>query len=334
LRWKDWMKIQIRRRQFITLLGGAAAAWPLAASAQQPAMPVIGYLTSGAPSTQVHEAFRKGLSEMGYVEGRNVVIELRVAEQTEQLATLAAELVRRRVAVICATNTANAAQAAKAATSTIPIVFANASDPVKIGLVASLNRPGANVTGVTYFGSELGAKRLEMLHELLPHAATIAVLTNPTNLRSDGDIDDIQAAARKIGQQIIVVRASTVQEIETAFATMAERKADAILLNGDPLFNSRPAQVAALAASFRLPMTYPQRDFVAAGGLMSYGDDRDDSNRLAGVYVGRILKGDKPAELPVLQPVKFDFVINLKTAKALGIEFPPSFHLRATEVIE
>jgi putative ABC transport system substrate-binding protein len=327
----------VKRRDFITLLGGAAAAWPLAARARQPAMPVIGWLESGSRQTTADysPAFRRGLAEAGYVEGQNVAIEYLFADsQYDRLPTLAAEFVRRRVAIIYAINTANAVQAAKAATSEIPIVFANGSDPVKLGLAESLNRPGRNVTGVSYYVGALVAKRLELLRELVPQAITIGFLTNPTNLISERDTIDLQTAAGSVGQQIIVLNASTVDELDTAFATAAQGRVGALLVDVDQLFNRRRDQIVALAARYKIPANYATRAFAEAGGLMSYGDDRLESVRQSGIYVGRILKGENPANLPVLLPTKFEFVINVKTANALGLTFPPSFHLRADEVIE
>jgi putative ABC transport system substrate-binding protein len=329
--------MKIMRREFITLLGGAAAAWPLAAGAQQPTMPVIGHLSAGLaqlpPGDPFGAAFRKGLSEIGYVEGRNVAIESRSAQgRYDRLPALAADLVQRKVAVIYATGAANSAQAAKAATTTIPIVFQNGSDPIKVGLVPSLNRPGGNATGVVYFISTLVAKRLEMLRELVPQARLIGFLTNPKN--SISDITDLQANARSVGQEITVLTAGTADEIGNAFATAAQRSIGALLVDGDPLFNSRRIQFAVLAAHHRIPTSYPARVFPEAGGLMSYSDDRLESARLAGTYVGRILKGEKPADLPVLQPTKFDLVINLATAKTLGLTVPPTLLVQATELIE
>jgi putative ABC transport system substrate-binding protein len=324
----------MRRREFITLLG-AAAAWPVATPAQQPAMPVIGYLSgAGQPPPLALNGFLKGLSGFGYVEGQNVAIEIRATAQYDQLAALAAELARRQVAVIYAFGTANSARAAKAATATIPIVFANGSDPVLLGLVASMSRPGGNVTGVTFFSGTLVAKRLELLRELVPQAATIAFLVNPTNTRNEIDKSDMQTAARSVGQHIAVLSASTAAEIETAFATAAQQRAGAILVNGDAFFTGQPHQLVALAARYRIPTSFPSKAAVEAGGLMSYGDDRWDSYRQAGAYVGRILKGDKPADLPVLQPTRFELVINLKTAKALGLDVPPMLLARTDAVIE
>jgi putative ABC transport system substrate-binding protein len=326
------MSFSMQRREFI---GGLGAAWPLAARAQQPAMAVIGYIGSGArPEPSALAPFHKGLNEMGYGEGRNVAIEFRVTEQYDRMPALAAELVRRQVAVIYAYGAANAAQAAMAATKTIPIVFATGADPVNLGLVASLNRPGGNATGISFFSGALAAKRLELLRELVPQAATIAVLANPSNARTEADARELQDAARRVGQQIIVVNARTAGEIDDAFATIAQRRTGAVLVNGDAFYLTRRDQIKALAARHGIPANYNTREYIASGGLMSYGDDRSESYRQAGNYVGRILRGAKPADLPVLQPTKFDFVINLKTAKSLGLDFPPSFHLRATEVIE
>jgi putative ABC transport system substrate-binding protein len=330
----------IGRRQFISALGGTAVAWPFAARAQEPAMPVIGWLDSGSAVNKaalLGEAFFKGLNEMGYVEARNVAIEYRWAEgKYDQLPALAAELVDRNVAVIAAFSTANSAMAAKAATATIPIVFLNGSDPIKVGLVPSLSRPGSNVTGVSFFISTLAAKRLELLRELVPKAATatIGFLTNPTNLLSEASTADMHAATRSIGQKTNVLSAATANEIDTAFATAAEQHLGALLIDGDQLFNERRDQMVALAARYKIPTSYPTRVSTEAGGLMSYGDNRRESARQAGIYVGRILKGDKPSDLPVLQPTKFELVINLKTAKELGLTVPPLLLVRADEVIE
>jgi putative tryptophan/tyrosine transport system substrate-binding protein len=324
----------MRRREFITLLGGGAAAWPLAAGAQERAVPVVGYLSVGVPLATTLDGLRRGLNEQGYSEGRNVTFDFRDTEQYDRLPALAAELVRRPVAVIVTASNINAAQAAKAATATIPIVFAVGADPVMSGLVPSLNRPAGNITGVTYLGSEMEPKLLELLRELVPQAMRIALLVNPTNSQNERNVGQMQSAARSVGQEIIVLRASTAGEIDAAFASLVEQRAGGLLVYGDGLFGSRRDQLVALAAIHKIPSVYFTDAFPKAGGLMSYSDDRLESWRQVGLYVGRILKGEKPANLPVLQPVKFDFVINLKTAKALGIEFPPSFHLRATEVIE
>jgi putative tryptophan/tyrosine transport system substrate-binding protein len=323
----------IGRREFITLLGGAAATWPLAARAQQPAMPVVGYLSVASTASRL-AGFRKGLNEQGYIDGHNVAIEIRDTDQYDRLPALAAELVRRRVAVIVTAGPNGAAQVAKSATATIPIVFLIGGDPVGAGLVASLNRPGGNLTGVTFLGNELGPKRLELLRELVQQATTIAFLVNPATSQTEVNTRNMQTVARSVGQQIIVLNASTTSEIDAAFATLGQQRAGGLLVNNDGFFVSRRDQIVALAARQGIPAVYFAPEFTAAGGLMSYSDDRVESYRQAGLYVGRILKGDKPADLPVLQPTKFEFVINLKTAKALGLEFPPSFHLRATEVIE
>jgi putative ABC transport system substrate-binding protein len=325
----------IRRRELVRLLGGAMA-WPIAARGQQQAMPVIGYLSGVTEqSATIPAAFRKGLAEMGYVEGRNVTIDVRSATRVDQLPALAAELVQRGVSVLVAADNVSTALAAKAATVTIPIVFANGADPVRLFLVASLARPGGNATGVSYLIGPLLVKRLEMLRELVPDATTIGFLTNPGNLISSADTSDLLAAANSVGQRIIVLNASTVAEIDAAFATAAREGVKALLLDAAGLlFGNQIDQIVALAARHRIATSYGSRRSVEAGGLMSYSDDRAESVRQSGVYVGRILKGDKPGDLPVLQPVKFEFAINLKTAKALGIEFPPAFHLRADVVIE
>jgi putative tryptophan/tyrosine transport system substrate-binding protein len=326
---------QLERRKFVALLGGAAA-WPLAARAQQPTMPVIGWLDSGSqPSATGSAAFRKGLSELGYIEGHNVIIEYRGAEQYEQLLASAREFVRRHVAVIFATETVNSARAAKAATTTIPIVFQNGGDPVRLGLVASFNRPGGNVTGLAVSVAQMVAKRLELLRELVPRAGNMGYLTNPTNLVSQSETAHMQTAAHSVGQPMMVLRASTVEEIDTAFATAVKEHLGALLVGGDGLlFNRRANQISALAAHYRIPATYPTRVYPDAGGLLSYGDNRYESWRLSGIYLARILKGDKPADLPVLQPTKFELVINLKTAKALGLDIPLAVLARADEVIE
>ena len=325
---------QLHRREFITLLGGAAAAWPLAARGQQPARPVIGYLTNGAGLKANNvAAFRKGLREMGFVEDRTVFFDIRVTEQYDQFPALALELVNRRVAAIFAFSL-TAAAAAKAVTATIPIVFLGAGDPVRVGLVTSLNRPGGNTTGVTSLGVELGPKRLELMRELVPQAGMIGVLTNPTGITSLGNMTDLQVAARSVGQEVIILNASTVDEIDAAFATAAGRRFGGLLIDISGFFINRRDQIVALAARHAIPANYSTRDFVEAGGLVSYGHDLSESNHQAGVYVGRILKGERPADLPVLQPTKFELVINLKTAKALGLDVPPTLLARADEVIE
>jgi putative ABC transport system substrate-binding protein len=323
----------MRRRDFVAAVGGVAA-WPLAARAQQPGVPVVGYLSVEAPVAENLAPLLKGMGEQGYVEGRNVAFQFRNAERYDRLPELAAELVARRVAVIVTSGSSNAARAAKAATRTIPIVSMVGSDPVALGLVASLNRPGGNVTGVTFLASELGPKRLQLLHELVPRATTIVYLVNPSSLNSELTIQDFRVAASSIGKKLVVLNGGTAAEIDAAFAAMSQQQADALLINNDAFYFSRRDQLLALAARQRIPTVHFAPEFARAGGLMSYSDDRAESRRQTGLYVGRILKGEKPADLPVLQPVKFDFVINLKAAKALGIEFPPSFHLRATEVIE
>src|SRR5262245_1715567 len=325
----------MKRSDFITILGATAAAWPFAARAQQPAMPVIGYLVAGGPGTAFSlDPFLKGLGEMGYVEGRNVAFVFRGTERVDELPALAAELVRRRVNVIYTGGDPASTLAAKAATSTTPIVFQNSADPVALGLVASINRPGGNITGVSNYSGLLIAKRLELARELVPQAALVGVLDNPHSAISDSSLADLRAAARTVGQEIFVVEAGTASEIESAFATLAQRRVGVLLINSSAFFLNQRHQLAALLARYTIPSNFNTREYVEAGGLMSYGDDRSETRRQAGIYVGRILKGEKPADLPVMQPAKFDFVINLKTAKALGIEFPPSFHLRATEVIE
>jgi putative ABC transport system substrate-binding protein len=326
----------MRRREFITLLGGAAAAWPLAARAQQPSVPVIGYLDSGASSNEPHRAaaFRKGLSEMGYVEGQNVAIEYRWAEgKTDRLPALAADLVRRPVVMIAGAGTP-AALAAKAATSTIPIIFETAGDPIELGLVASLNRPGRNVTGVTQLSSEMVPKRLGLLHDLIPTAKVIGFFVNPKDPRAESQTRDIQKAAHELGLQIHILNASTEAEIETAFTGLVQQGGGALIVGTSLFFNNRKDQFVTLAARHGIPTIYQYREYVDAGGLMSYGASLTDSYHLAGLYAGRVLKGEKPADLPVQQSVRFELVINLKTARALGLTIPPGVLAIADEVIE
>jgi len=324
------------RRQFLTLLGGAAAAWPFAARAQQQVMPVIGFLSSSALADRARylPAFRQGVRETGYVEGQNVVIEYRWAQdQHDVLPDLAADLVRRQVTVIAAHDTPSSI-VAKAATTTIPIVFAGGGDAVELGLVASLNRPGGNVTGVTFVNAELGAKLLGLLHELQPRAVRVGVLVDPNYAPTQSFVSDVQAAALSIGKQIEVLEAPTGRDIDTAFARLAQKPIDALLVGLGPLFDNRRVQVVTLAAYHRVPAIYFQREAAEAGGLMSYGTSITDAYRHAGVYTGRILKGEKPADLPVMQSIKFEFVINLNTARAFGLSFPPGLLAIADEVIE
>jgi putative ABC transport system substrate-binding protein len=325
----------MRRREFITLLGGAAATWPLAARAQQQPVPVIGFLNTRAPEQDAHllAAFRQGLTETGYVEGRNVTIEYRWAEgHNDRLPALAADLVRRQVTVIAANSQATVV--AKAATSTIPIVFITGADPIQVGFVTSLNRPGGTLTGVTSLDTELGRKRLQLLHELLPQAGTMAALVNPTFPGSDVQTRDLQAAASALGLQLHIVHASTERDINTVFANLIRLQAGGLVIGNDPFFNSWSEQLGALALRHRMPAIYEFRAFVEAGGLMSYGGSITDLYRLFGVYNGRILKGEKPADLPVQQATKVELIINLKTAKALGLTIPLPIIGRADEVIE
>jgi putative tryptophan/tyrosine transport system substrate-binding protein len=327
----------IRRREFITLLGGAAAAWPLPARAQQPTMPVIGFLGIGSSHSDADQlrAFRQGLGESGLVEGRSVTIEYRWAEgHNDRLPDLADQLVRRRVNVIVTTGGAPPALAAKAVTRTIPIVFWMGADPVQVGLVASLNQPGGNLTGVTTLGTELGPKRMEMLRALIPTAKVVAVLVNPTNPLAGIQSRDFASAAHVLGLELHVLHASSEDHFAAVFDSLARLKADALVIGGDGFFNSRIEQLGALTVRRAVPGVYQYRLFAAAGGLMSYGGSLADSHRLAGVYAGRILKGEKAAELPVQQSTKVELLINLKTAKTLGLEVPPSLLARADEVIE
>jgi putative ABC transport system substrate-binding protein len=327
----------VKRREFITLLGGAAAACPLTARAQQPAMSVIGFLTIVGRNDRPNlvDSFRRGLSEVGYVEGHNVTIEYRFAEnQYDRLAALAADLVDRKVAVIAATGGGGSILAAKASTTTIPIVFTTAGDPVQAGFVASFNRPGGNVTGISWFANLLAAKGLGLLHELIPHAAVIAMFANPTLPESARTPNDAQDAARTLGRKLLVLNASTPSEIDAAFTTLRQERAGALLVSSDPFFTTRRQQIVALAARDAIPALYFNREFVAEGGLMSYGNDVTDAYHRAGLYVGRILKGEQPGDLPVDQSTKFEFVINLKTAKVLGLTISPTLLARADEVIE
>ena len=326
----------MRRREFITLLGGSAAAWPLATHAQQPAMPVIGFLGSRGRGDDPHllDAWRRGLKEAGYVEGRNVAIEYRFAEnQYDRLPALAADLVRRRVDVIAANGPA--AQAAKAATATIPVVFTAGFDPVEVGLVASLNRPGGNTTGVSILDVELGPKRLELLHELVPTATIIAMLINPTDrTRAEIISKNLQAAAGTLGLQAHVLHASSDRDLDTVFTNLAQLRAGGLVIGGDPFFNSRSKQLGALSIRDAMPAAFQFRRFAEAGGLMSYGADLPDSYYQVGIYVSRILKGEKPADLPVQRATKVELIINLKTARALGIKVSLPLIGRADQVIE
>ena len=327
----------MKRREFITLIGCAAAAWPLAAHAQQAALPVVGFVYPSVPelSAGIVAAFRKGLNETGFVEGRNVTIEFRFGyNDIAQLPKLAADLVDRRVAVIATPGSTPSALAAKAATATIPIVFGIGPDPVEIGLVASLNRPGGNITGITSMNAELGAKRLGLLHELLPSAVRFAVLVNPNNRNAEPLTRDAQATASAIGREIEIFAASSAREIDAAFVSLLQKRADALLVSPDPLFDSRRVQLVTLATHHRLPTIYSFRENVEIGGLMSYGSSATERDRQVGIYAGRILKGEKPADLPVIRADKFEFVINLQTARVLGLDVSPTLLALADEVIE
>jgi putative tryptophan/tyrosine transport system substrate-binding protein len=325
----------MKRRDFITLFGGAAATWPLAARAQQPPMPVIGFLHVGSPDALSHlvTAFRQGLKEVGYFEGQNVAIEFRWAEgHYERLPALAADLVRRQVAVIITGGGDAPAAIAKAATATIPIVFNVGSDPSKTGLVASLSRPGGNITGVNILTTELAAKRLGLLNDLVPTGSVIAYIVNPNFPATESNVKEVETAARAIGRQILLLKATNEKDIDAAFVAISKMRSKALLVGSDPFFTSRRDQFVALAARYAVPTIYEQREFAVAGGLMSYGTSLTDSYRQMGNYVGRILKGEKPADLPVVQSVKFELVINLKTAKALGLTLPSGLISIADEV--
>jgi putative tryptophan/tyrosine transport system substrate-binding protein len=328
----------MQRREFIALLGGAAVTCPLAARAQQPAMPVIGFINAGSADTFARQvaAFRKGLNETGYIEGQNVMVEYHWLEgHNDRVPALVADLVRRQVAVIATPASTPAALAAKAATATIPIVFSVPEDPVKLGLVASLARPGGNATGINFFNTEVIAKRLRLLHDLVPKAVRVAVVVNPSSaVLTETTLRAVQEAAPTIGLQIQILNATTIGEIDAAFATFARERPDALFVAPDSFFASRAVQFATLTARERIPASYSVRDLVAAGGLMSYGTDIAETFRQVGVYTGKILKGAKPADLPVLQSTKFEFVINLQTARVLGIEVPPGVLSIADEVVE
>jgi putative ABC transport system substrate-binding protein len=324
----------MKRREFVTLLGGAASSslWPLAARAQQ--LPVVAFLHSGAASP-AHAAFQRGLNEIGYVDGRTVRVDYRYASgHYDQLPALAADLVRQGVRVLGAFGGVHTAIAAKAATADIPIVFGMGSDPVKFGLVASLNRPGGNVTGVTFFTAELEAKRLALLRELVPKAKAIAALINPTNANAENQTKETTEAARTLGLELHVLNATNEHEIDTAFTRLVQLRASALAVASDPFLFARRQQLIGLAARHAVPAIYEWREFVEAGGLLSYGTSLSDAYRQAGIYVGRVLKGEKPSDLPVFQTTKFEFVLNLTTAKILGLDVPPSLSARADEVIE
>jgi putative ABC transport system substrate-binding protein len=329
---------QLKRREFITLISGTAVAWPLAARAQQPVMPVFGFLSGRSPSDSAANvaAFHRGLGEVGFFEGQDVEIDFRWAlGHYDQLPALAADLIRRRVLVIVATGGGiTSAQAAKAATATTPIVFVAGTDPVAAGLVAGLNNPGGNLTGVSFLIGALTAKKLELLHELLPRATAVGVLVNPNFPDTGVQLRDARAAAQALGQKLTIVNAGAASELQTAFSTLVQQGIGGLVVAADPFLNANAERLATLAARHAMPAIHFAREYAVAGGLMSYGTSITDAHRQAGVYAGRILRGAKPAELPVVQPVKFELVINLKTAKAIGIEFPASILVRADEVIE
>jgi putative ABC transport system substrate-binding protein len=330
------MRFLYKRRESITLLGGAAV-WPLAARAQQPAMPVIGFVYPGTPelSAGIVAAFRKGLNETGFVEGRNLAVEFRFGyNDNARLPELTADLVHRRVAVIATPGSTPSALAAKAATTTIPIVFGIGPDPVEIGLVASLNRPGGNITGISSMNAELGSKRLGLLHELLPRAVRFAMLVNPNNRNAETLTRDAQATATAIGGQIEIFSARSTREIDAAFASLVQKQIDAVVISPDPLFDSRRAQLVTLATHHRVPTIYAFRENVEIGGLMSYGSSAADRDRQVGIYTGRILKGEKPGDLPVMRASKFEFVVNLQTARIIGLDMPATLLAQADEVIE
>jgi putative tryptophan/tyrosine transport system substrate-binding protein len=327
----------MRRREFVTLIGGVVAAWPLAVRAQQAAAPVIGLLHPGSPEAnpKFMAEFRKGLGETGYVEGRNVTIEYRWAHgETGRLSELAADLTSGPVTVIAAPGSVAAALAAKAATATIPIVSASGADPVQVGLVAGLNRPGGNVTGITSMNSGLGAKQLGLLHRLLGRDGRFAVLLNPSNPQRESVIAEVQGAVSSMGQQLEILTATTKRDLSPAFSAAVQKRIDALLISADPLFTNSPVQLATLAARHGMPAIYALREFAQAGGLMSYGSNFAELFRQAGIYTGRVLKGEKPADLPILQATKFEFVVNLQTAEALGLEVPATLLALADEVIE
>jgi putative ABC transport system substrate-binding protein len=325
----------MRRREFITLLGSAAATWPLAARAQQPTMPVVGYLLSGAANNIYISVFRQGLKETGYVDGQNMSIEVGAAgEQIDRLPALAADLVRRRVNVILATGGPDVPRAAKMATSSIPIVFVTGGDPVKLGLVTNFNRPGGNITGIALLINSLGEKRLGLLRQLLPNAAAVGFIVNPNNLNAETDTKQAQAAAKALGLRLIVAKAGAESDFNQAFAALAQEHADGVLMSTDAFLSRHVNSIVALAGRHKLPAIYDRREYADAGGLMSYGTSVREGFRQGAIYTARILKGEKPAELPVLQPTKFEFVINLKTAKALGLKVSQDMLSIADEVIE